>query len=181
VPRSSPVTTPRRGPFTPRLPARLCYVLGRVAAPNRLWRYVADFLEAHPIGYRALNRAEEAVKAATFGCSACGQCALPHTGYACPMTCPKELRNGPCGGVRSDGGCEVFPGQRCVWVVGYERARAAGELVGFAPLIRPADHRRFGESSWVNYWAGRDEHLIEAPRREGGRPKFHGELLGARE
>ena len=38
------------------------------------------------------------------------------------MTCPKTLRNGPCGGVRADGGCEVKPEMRCVWLKGYERA-----------------------------------------------------------
>jgi hypothetical protein len=26
-------------------------------------------------------------------------------------------------------------------------------------LHRPVDHRRWGQSSWLNYWQGRDEQL----------------------
>ena len=84
---------------------------------------------------------------------------LPVTGYACPMTCPKQLRNGPCGGVGADGSCEVFPDTRCVWLVAHERAERAGRVADLLLLQRPVDHRRWGESSWLNYWAGRDENL----------------------
>jgi hypothetical protein len=75
------------------------------------------------------------------------------------MGCPKELRNGPCGGVGPGGACEVYPDRRCVWVVGYERAASQGHAGDLRRLQRPVDHRRFGESSWLNYWAGRDDHL----------------------
>ena len=94
-----------------------------------------------------------------FGCRMCGQCALPVTGYSCPMGCPKELRNGPCGGVGPGGACEVYPEQRCVWVVGFERASSQGAAADLRRLQRPVDHRRWGESSWLNYWAGRDDDL----------------------
>ena len=89
----------------------------------------------------------------------CGQCALPVTGYVCPMGCPKELRNGPCGGVGADGGCEVYPQMRCVWVEAYERAASQGQAADLRLLHLPIDHRRWGESSWLNYWQGRDEGL----------------------
>ena len=36
-------------------------------------------------------------------------------------------------------------------------ARAAYRLQRL--LHRPADHRRWGQSSWLNYWQGRDEQL----------------------
>jgi hypothetical protein len=101
-------------------------------------------------------------KTKMFGCRMCGQCALPTTGYACPMTCPKQLRNGPCGGVGVDGGCEVYPEMRCVWLQGFERATSSGHAADFALLQRPIDHRLWGESSWVNYWSGRDEYLAVA-------------------
>jgi hypothetical protein len=42
-------------------------------------------------------RAEHLIKKPVWGCEMCGQCALHSTGLTCPMTCPKTLRNGPCG------------------------------------------------------------------------------------
>jgi len=45
---------------------------------------------------------EHAVKGPVWDCRMCGQCVLHSTGMTCPMTCPKTLRNGPCGGVRED-------------------------------------------------------------------------------
>ncbi|PXY37079.1 hypothetical protein BAY59_00360 [Prauserella coralliicola] len=90
----------------------------------------------------------------------CGQCALPVTGYTCPMTCPKQLRNGPCGGVSPEGRCEVHPDVRCVWLIAHDRAAAAGRVGDLVPLQQPVDHREQGRSSWVNYWLGRDEDVV---------------------
>ena len=69
-----------------------------------------------------LAKAEHAVKGPIWGCQMCGQCVLHDTGLTCPMTCPKTLRNGPCGGVRANGHCEVKPEMRCVWLKAYERS-----------------------------------------------------------
>ena len=55
-----------------------------------------------------------------FDCRMCGQCMLSSTGMSCPMNCPKQLRNGPCGGVRANGNCEVEPDMPCVWVKAWE-------------------------------------------------------------
>ena len=126
------------------------------------------------IGWERLERpvagAERVVKGALFGCRMCGACALSATGMSCPMHCPKQLRNGPCGGVSADGACEVYPQLRCVWVVAYERAEAAGHLEDLSLLQRPVDHRLAGSSSWVNYWQGRDEGLWADP--EGVRTRL---------
>ena len=65
---------------------------------------------------------EDVIKKPVFGCRTCGQCVLHSTGMTCPMTCPKTLRNGPCGGVRENGHCEVKPEMRCVWVTAVDRA-----------------------------------------------------------
>jgi hypothetical protein len=126
---------------------------------NPLWRGVARLLERTPPLYRAFTWTEEQVKGRLFGCRMCAQCALPSTAYACPMTCPKQLRNGPCGGVRPDGGCEVYPDLRCVWLQAYERAEEEGRVSDLRRLQRPIDQRKWGESSWVNYWQSRDAHL----------------------
>jgi len=131
----------------------------RVLQRNPLWATVAATIEHVPPLYRTFTWAEHQVKSRLFGCRMCGQCALPATAYACPMTCPKQLRNGPCGGVNMDGGCEVYPDMRCVWLQAYERAEEAGRVHDMRRLQRPIDQRKWGQSSWVNYWLGRDEEL----------------------
>ena len=106
------------------------------------------------LGYARLEkpvaRVEQAVKGLLFDCQMCGQCGLSDTGMACPMNCPKQLRNGPCGGVRSDGTCEVKPEMRCVWVEAFEgsrRMRRGGDAIR---VVRPpVDRRLAGTSSWL--------------------------------
>jgi len=76
----------------------------------------------HPVwntlGYNRVEKPvafiEKNIKGLLFDCKMCGQCILHETGMSCPMNCPKELRNGPCGGVRPNGHCEVKPEMRCV-------------------------------------------------------------------
>lgn len=162
-PGGSAGPVPATRPTTPSVPASAMYRLHRALEPNRAYRRLARGLEARPWANRWFTRGEAAVKDRLFGCRMCGQCALPVTGYACPMTCPKEIRNGPCGGVTAEGNCEVFPDTPCVWVVAIERAEAAGHGDDLDALVQPIDHRRFGESSWVNYWQGRDDDLWVAP------------------
>ena len=99
-----------------------------------------------------LTPVERATKAAFFDCRMCGQCALSVTGMACPMGCGKQMRNGPCGGVRPDGGCEVQPAQRCVWLEAGEGDASirAGHTSTWTQRVAPLDHRRHGHSSWMS-------------------------------
>ena len=126
---------------------------------NPVWYAAALALQKAPPLYRTFTEIERVVKHRLFGCRMCAQCALPVTAYACPMTCPKQLRNGPCGGVCPDGSCEVYPGMRCVWLIAYERADAEHRVADMRRLQRPIDQRKWGQSSWVNYWLGEDENL----------------------
>jgi hypothetical protein len=48
---------------------------------------------------------------------------------------------------------------RCVWLIAYERADAEGRVADLRRLQRPIDQRKWGQSSWVNYWLGEDEGL----------------------
>ena len=99
---------------------------------------------------------ERVSKGALFGCQMCGMCALHSTGMMCPMTCPKTLRNGPCGGVRADGKCEVKPEMDCVWVQAWDRAETMpvyGDDIGH--IQPPLDHRLKGSSAWLNWLDGR--------------------------
>jgi hypothetical protein len=147
-------------PFRPRTRAEAMYAMHRVLdRGNPLLRLAGRVLKQTPLAYKAFTYVEEKTKHELFGCRMCGQCALPATAYACPMTCPKQLRNGPCGGVNPDGGCEVYPDQRCVWLQAYERAEGEGTIQDMRRLQRPIDQRKWGQSSWVNYWIGEDEGL----------------------
>ena len=112
------------------------------------------------IGYQRLERpvaaVERSVKGLLFDCQMCGQCALSDTGMSCPMNCPKQMRNGPCGGVRADGHCEVEPEMRCVWVEAFEgsrRMRRGGDAL--RTVRPPVDRRLAGTSSWLR--VARDE------------------------
>lgn len=103
---------------------------------------------------------EDLVKKPVFDCRMCGQCVLHSTGMTCPMTCPKTLRNGPCGGVREDGGCEVKPEMTCIWLTAERRATSLPLprvwREGIDHLRPPVDNTLQGTSSWVNLLTGRD-------------------------
>jgi len=103
---------------------------------------------------------EHAVKKPVWDCRMCGQCVLHSTGMTCPMTCPKTLRNGPCGGVREDGGCEVKPEMTCVWLKAERRATSLPMprqwKEGLDHLRPPVDNTLRGSSSWINLMTGRD-------------------------
>ena len=94
---------------------------------------------------------EKLTKGAMFDCRMCGQCVLHSTGMTCPMTCPKELRNGPCGGVRPDGHCEVLPDKPCVWTQAWHRSQEM-PLYGqeILHLLAPVNRRLKDSSAWIN-------------------------------
>lgn len=93
---------------------------------------------------RPLAWIERRAKGRLFGCRMCGQCMLDVTGLGCPMRCPKGLRNGPCGGVRADGACELDASRPCAWRDIW--TRKGGVLPERQP---PLDHRRAGRSAWL--------------------------------
>ncbi|MGO9328596.1 MAG: methylenetetrahydrofolate reductase C-terminal domain-containing protein [Steroidobacteraceae bacterium] len=106
------------------------------------------------LGYERIERpvaaVEKAVKGLLFDCRMCGQCVLSSTGMSCPMNCPKTLRNGPCGGVRDNGNCEVKPDMRCVWVEAYKGSeRIPGGIAAMRQVQFAVDQRQQGRSSWL--------------------------------
>ncbi|MGI9500659.1 MAG: methylenetetrahydrofolate reductase C-terminal domain-containing protein [Geminicoccaceae bacterium] len=105
------------------------------------------------IGYGRIERPvavlEKTVKNVLFDCRMCGQCVLSSTGMSCPMNCPKELRNGPCGGVRPGGYCEVKPAMRCVWCEAWEGATRMQNGHQINEVLPPVDHSLQGSSSWL--------------------------------
>ena len=106
------------------------------------------------LGYERLERpvaaVERSVKGLLFDCRMCGQCILSSTGMSCPMNCPKNLRNGPCGGVRANGHCEVRPEMKCVWLEAVAGAtRIPGGMDALRQVQVAVDRRLQGKSSWL--------------------------------
>ena len=115
------------------------------------------------IGYHRVDRwlrfPERIAKQVVFDCQMCGQCTLHFTG----MTCPKNLRNGPCGGVRSNKHCEVKPEMNCVWVEAYERAiRMKIYGSGFHSIQAPLNRQLEGSSAFVNLLRSENDGISRA-------------------
>ena len=121
--------------------------IGQLLNQRPRWMYFLD---------RVLRPVEILFKKPLFGCKMCGQCVLHSTGMVCPMTCPKTIRNGPCGGVRIDGNCEVYPEKTCIWLLANERSMKLPWPEEFHDLRPPVDWSLSGSSSWVNALTGRD-------------------------
>jgi methylenetetrahydrofolate reductase (NADPH) len=113
----------------------------------------------HGLWYRLLGPSS-LYRQATLGCKNCGDCLQDHLDYAgCSMRwCYKELRNGPCGGSRTDGNCEARPEQECIWNVIYRGALAMGDdPKKFAhKLIPPRDWTLDGTNALANRFTGLD-------------------------
>lgn len=123
------------------------------------------------IGYNRLERPvaliERGMKGLLFDCRMCGQCVLSSTGMSCPMNCPKQLRNGPCGGVRPGGYCEVRPQMRCVWVLAWDGATRMKNGDRIREVMPPVDRRLEGSSAWLR--ASREKAMEGRKAREAGR------------
>jgi methylenetetrahydrofolate reductase (NADPH) len=115
---------------------------------------VSAWVDRRPRLARLTERFEYAIKRPVFGCEACGNCVLGHMEYVCPQTCPKQMRNGPCGGTLFTR-CEVID-QECIWVSVYQRAEAAHRVGELKTYIPAPDRTLKGTSSWINYFLGRD-------------------------
>jgi hypothetical protein len=125
-------------------------------------RFADLFLALHPfwraVGYQRAEApvkfVERRVKGLLFDCRMCGQCILSSTGMSCPMNCPKQLRNGPCGGVRPNGNCEVEPDMPCVWVQawkGAEQMRDGHDAI--LNVQKPVDQSLRETSAWLRVTA----------------------------
>jgi methylenetetrahydrofolate reductase (NADPH) len=106
----------------------------------------------------AFHKLEHLAKVLIFDCHDCGDCALIDVAYSCPMSqCPKNQRNGACGG-SFNGWCEVYPDKRrCIYVKAYARLKNYGEegcLDGEA--VPPCNWDFYQTSSWINFYLGRD-------------------------
>ena len=126
---------------------------------DRLYRWVESSLRAaRPlfplIGPARVERwvyaVEKRIKRFLFDSQSCGQCILGASGMSCPMNCPKEIRNGPCGGVRQDGTCEIDPSMPCVWVQAWDGSqRILGGVEKLQAVQGAVDYSLQGTSAWL--------------------------------
>ena len=130
--------------------------------------WLRDYLNAHPraesFAQFVVTPIEAITKKPVFGCQSCGQCLLHHNGLTCPMRCPKNIRNGPCGGVRMNGHCEVYPERWCVWYLAYRRSQQMPIWRESMFEIHPAvNWQLVNSASWVNLITGRDAGIPPKP------------------
>lgn len=154
--RARPGHARRARPLAPRaldLMGRL-FPVTRDTWLRRALRRVFASVDRRPRLAALVERMELMVKRPAFGCQACGNCVLGHMGYVCPETCPKHMRNGPCGGTHL-GRCEVVD-RPCIWIGVYERAKAANGTENLKTYVPPPDRSLTGTSSWINYFLERD-------------------------
>jgi methylenetetrahydrofolate reductase (NADPH) len=124
----------------------------------RPMRRLMRLIDSSRIAYRIFHWIERWSKSALYACRDCGDCALFDTAYLCPVSqCPKDQRNGPCGG-SFQGWCEVYPeDKQCIWVKAYRRLKSQhreDEIGRY--LVPPCNWELYQSSSWINYFLGRD-------------------------
>ncbi|UCH10946.1 MAG: methylenetetrahydrofolate reductase C-terminal domain-containing protein [Fidelibacterota bacterium] len=100
---------------------------------------------------------ENAVKVPLFRCQRCGECILSSTAFICSQRCPKQLRNGPCGGTDEDGSCEVYPERACVWYRIYYRSQFLKRIDLLYKFNRIHNWCLDKTSSWLNVYRKRIE------------------------
>ncbi len=108
---------------------------------------------------KVFTAGEGIIKGVLFGCRMCGNCILQETAFICPMTCPKGLRNGLCGGATPEA-CEVDASRPCTWHKIYERAEKMGRTEKLLEINAPIDGERVGRETWldvVHVWKETEE------------------------
>ena len=129
----------------PRLLELTYHAVGWFLKPFQRWLVPGGLTE------RLFVNLEIVTKVPVFDCRMCGHCVLHNTGMTCPMTCPKTLRNGPCGGVRADGTCEIKPDMVCVWVEAWQRSSQMADYQKEMLYIQaPLNNQLKGTSAWIN-------------------------------
>ena len=105
--------------------------------------------ERDPFLLRIFTWFERWSKGLLFGCRMCGNCILQETAFVCPMTCPKGLRNGLCGGSSTER-CYVDPTRPCTWYKIYERSEKWGRTEKLLEINAPIDGRQAGHEAWLS-------------------------------
>lgn len=114
---------------------------------------------------------EDLVKVPLFGCQHCGECLLSSTAFICSQNCPKRMRNGPCGGTREDGTCEVYPDRKCVWYRIYNRSMMLHRMSLLYKTNPLHNWALEGTSAWLNVFRKRAQGPVWIVRHDDQRMK----------
>ena len=120
-----------------------------IFSPARRWQPAFYPFKKEIFGKRILAGVERLIKGPLFGCRMCGNCLLQQTAMICPMECPKGLRNGPCGGITTEGHCYVDETRKCVWNCIYGKAVKKGKEDSLLEILPPVDWNRAGTELWT--------------------------------
>lgn len=162
----APPQPPKPMDFIPRVLdtlAKMFPVKHEQTPLRRLLTAIMRWIDKRPAMAHTLEKVELSIKKPMFGCKACGNCVLGELEYVCPMTCPKSMRNGPCGGTYN-GMCEVIPDQPCIWVKVYETAQAGNRIDELKTFIPPRNRALQGTSSFINLFLERDNRPEHYPK-----------------
>ncbi len=118
---------------------------------KKILNFFSPLLKKRLLTEKIFVATEKVSKGLLFNCQMCGQCILHSTGMICPMNCPKNLRNGPCGGVRNNGNCEIKPEMRCVWLKAWNESQKMKVFSkDILTIQKPLDRRLQNTSAWLN-------------------------------
>ncbi|MGF0038827.1 methylenetetrahydrofolate reductase C-terminal domain-containing protein [Victivallis vadensis] len=110
-----------------------------VSGAEKLGYNLRKFLFVHADRQKADH--QRLFKKLFAGCRSCDVCRLPATSFVCTENCPKRLANGPCGGVKPNGNCEISNSE-CIHCKVVRLADWAGELPKLEDHILPPGIRR---------------------------------------
>ncbi len=78
--------------------------LDKVTLKDKLLFKACDFLFSNPKSKISNNYL---LKSLLLGCKTCDVCSSNKMAFVCRKSCPKQLANGPCGGSKANGDCEL--------------------------------------------------------------------------
>jgi len=143
---------------------------------SKVGKRFALFVERHRTLYKGFLLLENMIKKPVLRCQSCGQCVLSYNAFTCCMRCPKQMRNGPCGGTRPDGSCEVYPDRPCIWQLIYTRSVKLGREKKLLKYHVPVDRRLERTSAILNSMAGRTEGISMSNELEPGEDRSTGRI-----
>ncbi|MBE3143787.1 MAG: methylenetetrahydrofolate reductase C-terminal domain-containing protein [Planctomycetes bacterium] len=118
-----------------------------IFTPGRRWQPAYYPFRKTTLSENLFTWLERTVKGPLFGCRMCGNCTLQETAFICAMSCPKGIKNGPCGGSLPER-CYVDTSRPCIWYAIYDQAFKMGREEYLLEVLPPLDWEKVGLEQW---------------------------------